>query len=204
LCIIRLCDLESSVSAHYLIEEDGKVFLLVEEEKRAWHAGVSIWEDDQDLNDLSIGIELVNTGHPFPGYESVYQDFPEEQMQSLIKLSQEIIARHHIKPWHILGHGDVAWRRKIDPGELFDWKRLAALGIGVWPNDKSNDDHKDVNLEDFLQKLKLYGYGTEGCENNLNKLISAFQMHFRQKNIDGILDVETTLILENLLKMKIS
>ncbi|MBT5187066.1 MAG: N-acetylmuramoyl-L-alanine amidase [Kordiimonadaceae bacterium] len=200
----RLCDESSAVSAHYLIEEDGEVFSLVDEENRAWHSGVSCWEDDADINDLSIGIEIVNSGHPYPGYESVYRSFPDVQMNSVIKLSQEIITRHNIKPWHILGHSDVAWQRKIDPGELFNWKRLAEEGVGLWPKSENIDKQQEVDIKGFLIKMATYGYDTEKGEEEYVKLVSAFQRHFRQNNIDGAVDPETVSILDYLLEKKAS
>jgi len=200
----RLCDEEAAVSAHYVIEENGQVYSLVDEYKRAWHAGVSKWENNEDINDLSIGIEIVNTGHPYPGYESVYQEFPDVQMRAVISLAKDIMARHDINPWDVIGHSDVAWRRKIDPGELFDWKRLALEGIGIWPDETQELNHSEVNTNDFLKKAKLYGYDIEGCHKNPEALVSAFQRHFRQNSFDGILDHETILILDNLLTKKFS
>jgi len=198
----RLCDENAAVSAHYVIEESGQIHSLVEEDKRAWHAGVSKWEGNEDINDLSIGIEIVNTGHPYPGYESVYQKFPHEQMKAVISLAREIMTRHNIKLWDVIGHSDVAWQRKIDPGELFDWKGLALEGIGIWHDYVETDGDFEIDLNNFLKNAKLYGYDIEGCYDNPTALISAFQRHFRQANFDGILDQETSLILENLLTKK--
>ena len=92
------------------------------------------WELDDDINDLSVGIEIVNTGHSCPGYDSIYRPFPDEQMGAVTQLAQQIIQRHNIKPCHVLGHSDVAWRRKMDPGELFDWENLSKQDIGCWPD----------------------------------------------------------------------
>jgi N-acetylmuramoyl-L-alanine amidase len=202
--IERLCDPATSVSAHYVVEENGDIFMLVDEDKRAWHAGVSKWEGDTDINDLSIGIEIVNPGHPYPGYESVYRPFPDLQMKALIDLASEVVKRHHIKPSYILGHSDVAWRRKIDPGELFDWALLAKHNLGLWPIEINIDQEVKIDEMRFRQNLEKFGYDTGDGKENLTSLISAFQRHFRQKNIDGILDKETFLILETLLNMKIS
>lgn len=197
--LLRLCDSRAEMSAHYLIEEDGEVFSLVEENMRAWHAGVSKWENDQDINDLSIGIEIVNSGHSYPGYESLYRAFPDDQMLSVLSLSKDIINRHHIKPWHILGHSDVAPGRKIDPGELFNWKWLSELGVGIYPADDKGQD--DVDLEGFLKKLEKFGYNISGKPIDI---ISAFQRHFRQNNFDGILDRQTASLINDLLAQKIS
>ncbi|HPF46545.1 MAG: N-acetylmuramoyl-L-alanine amidase [Alphaproteobacteria bacterium] len=200
----RLCDPEASVSAHYLIEEDGTVFNMVDEDKRAWHAGVSRWENDVDINDLSIGIEIVNPGHSYPGYAGGYRAFPEMQMDAVKKLSLGIIRRHEISPFYILGHSDVAWRRKIDPGELFDWQGLAKDGIGCWPETAQIDNGEALDSKNFIKNLKIFGYDTDGCEQNISEITAAFQRHFRQSNINGELDFETFYLLESLLKQKIS
>lgn len=200
----RLCDPQAKVSAHYLVEENGEIYQLVDEDKRAWHAGVSKWEDDVAINDLSIGIEIVNSGHAYPGYESIYKAFPEEQMGSVLKLAKEIIDRHAIKPYYVLGHSDVAWRRKIDPGELFDWKKLSEHGVGCWPKDDVVSAGVKVDLNDFIGALKVYGYDVSGCDDNPAEIITAFQRHFRQDNIDGKLDLETMKRLVSLLSLKAS
>lgn len=153
----RLCDPAAEVSAHYLIEEDGFVHALVPEEKRAWHAGVSHWQGVGDINAASIGIELVNTGHEFG-----YAEFPAKQMKALTKLCHEIVSRHDIKPQHILAHSDIAPDRKIDPGEKFDWRALAADGLGLWPEPQEMDYQaaEDIILhqDTFLELLGGYGY----------------------------------------------
>ena len=202
--IDQLCSAEAKVSAHYLAEENGEIFSLVPEEKRAWHAGVSKWEDDVGLNDLSIGVEIVNSGHPYPGYESEYKPFPEVQMKSVIQLSKIIIKKYNIKPWHVLGHSDIAWRRKIDPGELFDWKRLSQEGIGLWADLPQDIENLKFDINDFLNKLASFGYDTDGADENPSEIITAFQRHFRTDNIDGQLDAETLTILDYLLRQKIS
>ena len=202
--IDRLCSAEAKVSAHYIVEEDGEIFSLVPEEKRAWHAGVSKWEDDVGLNDLSVGVEIVNSGHPYPGYESEYKPFTEAQMKSVIQLSKTIVKKHHIKPWHVLGHSDIAWRRKIDPGELFDWKSLSQEGVGLWVDLSRDIKNFKIDNNAFLNNLASFGYDTEGAEENPSEIITAFQRHFRTDNIDGQLDSETAQILDNLLRQKIS
>ncbi len=126
--LARLCDNESKVSAHYLIDETGRVYQMVAEENRAWHAGVSFWAGERDVNSRSIGIELVNPGHEFG-----YRNFPQPQMQALAKLCLQILSRHPIPPRHVLGHSDVAPGRKRDPGEKFGWAWLAGQGVGLWP-----------------------------------------------------------------------
>jgi len=174
--LARLCDSTAKVSAHYLIEEDGRVFQLVDEGNRAWHAGVSCWFGNNNLNDRSIGIELVNPGHEF-GYRS----FPEAQMQALIGLSRDILARYSITARNVVGHSDVAPTRKKDPGELFDWQALAAAGIGLWPVKGNNSDLKPTVL------LTQIGYSVD----TLELALKAFQRRYRPHRVDGICDKET-------------
>ena len=126
--LARLCDPAARVSAHYLIDEDGQVFRLVGEERRAWHAGVSCWAGEADVNDRSIGVELANPGHEFG-----YSPFPEPQLGALEFLLGDILQRRRIHPKRVVGHSDVAPLRKRDPGELFPWRRLAAKGLAYWP-----------------------------------------------------------------------
>lgn len=123
----RLRDPTAKVSSHYLVEEDGRVFRMVPEERRAWHAGVSFWKGQQDVNGASIGIEIVNPGHEFG-----YRAFPEAQIAALIELLDDIRGRWMIADSRIVGHSDVAPDRKVDPGELFPWRRLAEAGHGLW------------------------------------------------------------------------
>ena len=125
--LARLRDPAAKVSAHYMVEEDGRVFALVPEERRAWHAGVSFWKGETDINAVSIGIEIVN-----PGHEHGYRDFPDAQIEAVIALLTDIRTRWTIPDARILGHSDVAPERKEDPGELFPWKALHAAGHGLW------------------------------------------------------------------------
>ena len=125
--LARMTDPEAKVSAHYMIEEDGRLYSLVSEERRAWHAGVSFWKGATDINAASIGIELVNPGHEFG-----YRAFPDAQIEALIELMDDIRSRWTVPESRILGHSDVAPARKTDPGELFPWKRLAQAGHGIW------------------------------------------------------------------------
>ncbi len=123
----RLCSPEAGVSAHYLVDEDGLVYALVDEDRRAWHAGLSFWQGERDINGCSIGIEIVNPGHQFG-----YRPFPECQIDAAASLAEEIMKRHGIRAARVLGHSDVAPKRKQDPGELFPWETLAERGIGLW------------------------------------------------------------------------
>ena len=168
----RLTDPASQVSAHYLIDEDGTVFDLVPEDKRAWHAGVSFWAGETDINSASIGIELVNPGHEFG-----YRPFPVEQMQALVRVCQGVLDRHNIL--HVLGHSDVAPERKIDPGELFEWKWLSEEGVGLWPYPNAEDIEKaeEVARNDFeVEKLFVaFGYNPMAAYVDV---VTAFHRHY--------------------------
>lgn len=189
--LARLRDPAAEVSAHYLIEEDGRAFQLVPEARRAWHAGRSFWAGARDINARSIGIELVNPGHEFG-----YRPFPEAQMQKLIALCHGILARHAIPAARVLGHSDVAPARKEDPGELFDWQRLAAAGIGLWPGAASSTE---ITVTDEAAKsgLARFGYGVEAVPFDL--LVTAFQRHFHPSAVTGEFDAETAARLAALL-----
>jgi N-acetylmuramoyl-L-alanine amidase len=185
----RLCDPAAKVSAHYLVEEDGRVFALVDESRRAWHAGISRWGDRTDINGCSIGIELVNPGHEFG-----YRRFPEIQIATVIALAREILARHKIPGGCVLGHADVAPARKQDPGELFPWRRLAEAGIGLWPQDVEGDS---IGFDDSAA-LSAVGYDVEGA--GVGDCVRAFQRHWRQEAIDGVMDEECRARLADLLR----
>ncbi len=184
--LARMCDPASEVSAHFMIDEDGAVFRLVAEGMRAWHAGVSSWAGAVDINDRSIGIEMVNPGHEFG-----YRPFPEPQMAALESLARDLISRYEVPAHRVLGHADVAPARKSDPGELFDWRRLAQLGIGVW----SDEDAGRVQV-DPVQLLGRYGYEIDGS--NSTPAVIAFQRHFRPFRVDGFADAETVARLGDL------
>jgi len=183
----RLCDAAAKVSAHYLIDEEGTVYALVEEDRRAWHAGVSFWRGATDINARSIGIELVNPGHEFG-----YREFPPPQMAALKELAVKILDRHPIPARNVVGHADVAPARKTDPGELFDWAGLAAAGIGLWPDgDVSDGDPAEVSA-----MLSDYGYDVTDAV----AAITAFQRHFHPESLDGSADAETAGRLRALLE----
>jgi N-acetylmuramoyl-L-alanine amidase len=187
----RLLDSNSKVSAHYLIDEDGQITQLVEEDRRAWHAGEASWAGERDINGCSIGIELVNPGHEFG-----YRDFPDSQMESLIVLCRDILTRHLIAPSRVLGHSDVAPARKQDPGERFDWARLSRAGIGLWPmNVPWIDPLPDASA--LLEQFAIFGYGTEDA--TLEEIVTAFQRHYRPSSITGRVDGETAGILARLI-----
>jgi N-acetylmuramoyl-L-alanine amidase len=195
--LARMTDPAARVSAHYCIDEDGTVYRLVPEERRAWHAGVSFWAGARDINARSIGIELVN-----PGHSCGYRPFPEAQMQALEGLAHGILARHPIPAHRVLGHSDVAPARKIDPGELFDWRRLARAGIGLWPEPLSLPDpgpaDSPLAVSDVQSKLCRLGYGaavTGILDQATRQALSAFQRHFRPARFDGAPDGETRRLL---------
>jgi len=184
----RLCDPAAQVSAHYLVEEDGTVWRLVAEERRAWHAGLACWAGRRDINDASIGIELVNPGHEFG-----YRAFPEPQMAALERLCLDILRRHPIPPRHVLGHSDVAPRRKLDPGELFDWPRIARAGIGLWPEPRA-ESASAAGLSELQAQLAAIGYEvprSRSLDADTAAVIAAFQRHFRPARCDGAPDAET-------------
>lgn len=155
----RLCDAECEVSAHYLIDRAGKVFRLVDEAHRAWHAGNGKWAGREDVNSRSIGIELDNDGSSF---------FPDEQMTALEELLSDILYRHGLEPKDVIGHSDMAPDRKVDPGRLFDWQRLAAKGLSVWP--------EAALPGDFLRNAAAFGYPVEHGE---TVILDAFRQRFR-------------------------
>jgi len=169
----RLCDPDAKVSAHYVIGEDGGIISLVDEEHRAWHAGEAYWRGLTDINARSIGIELVNPGHEFG-----YRDFPDAQMAVLAELAKDVLRRHPIPARNVVGHSDVAPVRKTDPGERFDWQRLAAAGVGLWPGAVEPVDAEEGQVRDWLS---AYGYNTS----DLGAAVTAFQRHFCPETLDG-------------------
>ena len=181
--LVRLCDPSAKVSAHYTVDEDGTVYALVPEDRRAWHAGVAFWAGATDINARSIGIELVNPGHEFG-----YRAFAEGQIAALTTLCHSILMRHPIPSARVLGHSDVAPARKDDPGELFPWARLAKAGVGLWPQGLASD----LGPAD----LARYGYDPHAPQ---DKVITAFQRHFRPKKLDGQWDAECASLLAWLL-----
>jgi N-acetylmuramoyl-L-alanine amidase len=178
--LARLCDAEAKVSSHYVVEEDGTVYSLVPESQRAWHAGLSSWRGEADVNSRSVGIEIVNPGHEFG-----YRAFPQAQIDAVIRLSLGVLSRHSIAPRNVVGHSDVAPTRKQDPGELFPWERLKSYGIGLWPFDGT--ERADLPPDEVLELLARYGYDVAEPV----AAVAAFQRHFRPERVDGIVDYET-------------
>jgi N-acetylmuramoyl-L-alanine amidase len=184
--IARLRDPQSRVSSHYVVEEDGQIFRLVPEERRAFHAGLSHWRGHELLNGRSIGIEMVN-----PGHSCGYRPFPALQMAALADLCLELLDRHPIPARNVVAHSDVAPDRKRDPGELFDWRGLAAIGVGLWPEDVPGDDLSAVpdGLARAIQLLRRIGYPVDPARPEL--ALIAFQRHWRQEEFGGRPDAGT-------------
>jgi N-acetylmuramoyl-L-alanine amidase len=196
--LARLRDPEAKVSSHYLVEEDGRVFALVPEERRAWHAGLSWWRGHGAINDRSIGIEIVN-----PGHEWGYRDFPPEQIAAVIALCRDILSRYPIPPRNVVAHGDIAPERKRDPGERFPWERLAAAGIGLWPGAAPAEaralpaltlGEEGPAVTALRQTLLRIGYRLASggrFDQALATTVAAFQRHWAQHRTDGVADGET-------------
>jgi N-acetylmuramoyl-L-alanine amidase len=204
--LARMCDADAEVSAHYMVDEDGEIYQLVEESKRAWHAGLSWWRGRKGPNDFSIGIEIVN-----PGHEHGYVPFPPLQMLAVTELCEQLVKKYNIAPINVIAHSDVAPSRKQDPGELFDWKMLAGRGVGLWP--KKSYEYAVEHVAEIggsseairrLQKnLKRLGYemtvdGYFGVETSF--VVEAFQRHWCQARLDGVWDKNAQAVLEDLLK----
>jgi len=202
--IIRLCSPKAKVSSHFLINQNGKVYRFVQDNQIAWHAGKSCWGKYKNLNKNSIGIELVNKGHQFG-----YTNFKKNQLLSLIKICKILVKKYKIKKRNIIGHSDIAPLRKIDPGEKFPWKQLSKKNIGIWHSSKSSLLRKFRRIKisskkdkiKFVKNLKKIGY----CFSINNKsffvkIVKAFQRHYRQEVINGLLDKECLIVAENLSK----
>ncbi|MDB0038721.1 N-acetylmuramoyl-L-alanine amidase [Candidatus Pelagibacter sp.] len=207
--INRLTDIESRVSAHYLIKQNGEIITLVPDLYTAWHAGKSVWKNYSSLNKESIGIEIVN-----PGHDINYKKFSKIQLRTLIRLSKFLIKKYKINSKNVLGHSDIAPERKKDPGEKFPWKLLSKEKIGYWHNLNQNELIKNRNLETsskeknlFLTNLFKIGYQKKFLYNSnfnrisFNQIISkAFQRRFRPEIVNGKIDQECLLISQNLVK----
>ena len=204
----KLTNIQSEVSSHYLIKNNGEIVKLVPDLYIAWHAGKSSWKGFKSLNKNSIGIEITN-----PGHELGYKKFSKKQISSLLKLSKFLIKKYKINSKNILGHSDIAPERKKDPGEKFPWKYLSKNKIGLWHtlNKKElmkNRESKTSNIEKeiFFNNLFIIGYSKK-TPKDLNKdsylkdIIKSFQRRFRQESIDSKIDKECLLISINLLKI---
>ncbi len=198
----RLIDPSSGVSAHWLVTEDGAITALVPEARRAWHAGVACWQGIRDVNSASVGIEIVN-----PGHDGGLPPFPARQMDAVAELCRDVIARHGIRPRHVLGHSDVAPLRKQDPGELLDWRWLAREGAGLWPPPQPpattslGEGDRGCAVARLQDRLADFGYaitpdGDYGAVTTA--VVTAFQRHFRPARVDGAADGETAARLSAL------
>ena len=190
--IARLRDPAAKVSAHYVVEEDGTVIRMVAEDKRAWHAGQSHWRGITDVNSASVGIEIVNPGHEFG-----YRPFAPEQIAAVVQLVAEIKQRHGVGRGDVVGHSDIAPRRKRDPGELFPWSKLAKLRLAL-PRPTKNLMDPMWTQGGFLLALERFGYDVA----DPMAAIMAFQRRFRPELIDGEIDTECRMILLALLLPK--
>jgi N-acetylmuramoyl-L-alanine amidase len=200
----RLCTAPSKVSSHYVVFEDGRIVQLVPEEKRAWHAGVSHWAGETDINSRSIGIEIVN-----PGHEGGYPDYPRRQIAAVIALCRGIVMRRNIPRDRILAHSDVAPSRKQDPGEKFPWKLLHESGVGLWVAPAPIRDWLALvpgdageGVSALQRSLAEYGYGIEPSgeyDAATKEVVVAFQRHFRPAQVDGLADTSTHETLQRLL-----
>ena len=201
--INRLTDVKSKVSSHYFIRRDGSIILMVPELYEAWHAGKSNWKKDKFLNKNSIGIEVSNKGHQFG-----YQNFTKKQINSLIKLSKYLIKKYNIKKTNILGHSDIAYERKKDPGEKFPWDYLSKNKIGIWHQinesllkkirNKKISKKQETEFFNYLSKIGYFKNTKDILKKNM--LIKNFQRHFRQCLINTKIDLECLNIAKNLTK----
>src|SRR6185295_17056196 len=202
--IAQLCTPGTDVSAHYIVLEDGRIVQSVPEAKRAWHAGVSSWAGEDDINSCSIGIEIINRGHDWG-----YPDFPLRQIAAVIALCRGIMLRRNIPAHRVLGHSDVAPARKKDPGEKFPWHSLANSGVGHWVQPAPIVAGEILKLgaegdgvRGLQEALQRYGYGIEVSgkyDGPTVEVVTAFQRHFRPACVDGIADRSTLTTLQALL-----
>ena len=198
-----LCNPASKVSCHYVVFEDGRTVQLVDEARRAWHAGKSSWAGETDINTRSVGIEIVNPGHEFG-----YRPFPDVQIEAVIALCRGIISRHPIPPERVLAHSDVAPLRKEDPGELFPWQQLFEAGVGHWvppvpvaPGPFLHAGDHGLGVGALKQRFRRYGYGIgedSQFDAGTEAVVTAFQRHFRPARVDGVADVSTVATLDRL------
>ncbi|HVL73213.1 MAG TPA: N-acetylmuramoyl-L-alanine amidase [Beijerinckiaceae bacterium] len=197
----------SQVSAHYVVLEDGRVIQMVPEARRAWHAGLSHWAGETDVNSRSIGIEIAN-----PGHDGGLPPYGEAQIAATIALCRDICARRRIPKHRVLAHSDVAPRRKRDPGELFPWERLAREGVGLWVPPAPIRDGRffaqgesGPPIEALQAMLALYGYGVPlggVYDEDTAFVVAAFQRHFRPARVDGVADASTITTLRDLIRAR--
>ena len=203
--LTRMCDPVAAVSAHYMVWEDGRVTQLIDEEKRAWHAGVSSWQGDDDLNSRSIGIEIVNGGHDFPLPDGSLPPYPLPQIHALIELYHQITDRWTIPDSRLVAHSDIAPGRKQDPGEHFPWQRLARAGVGLWPNFESVGEPAltgkglepgmhSAGVRRMQEHLARIGYGIDASgryDSATEDVVRAFQRRWMPEEITGQASLQT-------------
>lgn len=202
----RMCNGAAKVSAHYMVEEDGRIFQLVDEDKRAWHAGVSEWKGETNINSNSIGIEVVNGGHDWPNKDGSLPPYPDAQINALIPLCKAIMSRHKIGADGVVGHSDIAPARKQDPGEHFPWASLSAAGIGRFPLSINPDrrvlfgpQSRDRGVAIVQRGLAEIGYSarvTGVMDDDTRLVVAAFQRRYRPAQVDGVVDMETMEIVK--------
>ncbi|HJY89503.1 MAG TPA: N-acetylmuramoyl-L-alanine amidase [Candidatus Acidoferrum sp.] len=203
--IRQLCTPGSEISAHYVVLQDGYIIQLVPEMRRAWHAAVSSWAGDTDLNSRSIGIEIAN-----PGHEHGYPDFPRRQIAAVTTLCRSILTRYDVPADRVLAHSDVAPARNVDPGEKFPWKLLANSGIGLWVKPVPLTQGGPINvlgetdpaIEEVQRLLARYGYGVAATgyfDSTTRDAVAAFQRRFRPMRVDGVVDASTIATLRALI-----
>jgi len=199
-----LCSPESRVSSHYFIFEDGRIVQSVAEDRRAWHAGISNWRGNNDINARSIGIEIAN-----PGHEHGYRPFPPEQVEAVVALCASVVTRFTIPARNVVAHSDIAPARKQDPGELFPWRRLHEAGIGLFVEPAPERSGPGLppgspgaQVKRLQRGLAAYGYGIPQSgkfDEPTGKVVAAFQRHFRPARVDGIADASTRDTLDRVL-----
>ena len=203
--IALLRDPAREVSCHYVVEETGRILQLVPEARRAWHAGVSCWRGERDMNSASIGVEICNAGH-----DGGLPEFPGAQIAAVIALCRDVMSRHGVKPARVLAHSDIAPERKRDPGERFPWAELAAAGVGLWTTPEPPSDplaargHEGPHVRGLQTLLALYGYDLEAngvYDARTQTVVAAFQRRFRPERIDGLADAGLARSLRRLLDL---
>ena len=197
-----LTSCEAGVSSHYLIDGEGRIFQLVAEEHRAWHAGDAFWAGQSDINSCSIGIEIQNQGAALAKVPA----YGKAQMEAVVALCKDIVRRHNITPQRVLGHSDVAPHRKQDPGAHFDWQRLAGEGVGLWFDQTDLGDEREAlllrardEIKGLQEKLCEIGYGldiTGEFDERTHLVITAFQRHYRPCFVNGVLDRQTADLID--------
>jgi N-acetylmuramoyl-L-alanine amidase len=204
--IALLRDPASQVSCHYVIEETGRVVQLVPERRRAWHAGVSCWRGERDMNSASIGVEICN-----PGHDGGLPDFPEAQIAATSALCGDVMARYCVRPERVLAHSDIAPARKRDPGERFPWARLAAAGVGLWVEPEAPSEalaargHAGPHVRGLQTLLALFGYDLEAngvYDARTETVVGGFQRRFRPARVDGAADAGLVRSLRSLLNLE--